>query len=295
VRDRLVRRARDAGQDPSRLLVRYAGERLLYRLSISPHAERFLLKGALLFDLWFDTPYRPTRDVDLLGIGSADVSAIRGIFSDLCLATADDGVTFLAETVQVEDIRQAAMYAGMRVTMLALIASARCPLQVDIGFGDAVTPEPELARFPTLLPEFDAPLLRVYPRETVVAEKLEAIVLLGTANSRMKDFFDLWVLSQSSHFDGEVLSQAIRATFARRRTPLPKGTPFGLTDAFAGDQRKQDLWDAFLKRNRLEPLSLHVIISVLRAFVEPLLDENTAGVVGSAKWPPRGPWIVVMQ
>ena len=239
VRARLLNRARETRQDFNLILTRYALERLLYRLSISPHADQFLLKGALLFDLWFDIPHRPTRDADFLGLGSAELPVLEAIFKNVCMVDADDGVTFRPDKVHAVEIRKEANYAGVRITLLGLVDGARCSIQVDIGFGDAVTPGPEEARYPVMLPEVEAPKLRVYPRYTVVAEKLEALASLGIANSRMKDFFDLWILSRYTEFDGDTLRRAIRATFDRRKTELPPRVPFGLTDDFARDTQKQ--------------------------------------------------------
>ncbi|MEW6119217.1 MAG: nucleotidyl transferase AbiEii/AbiGii toxin family protein, partial [Pseudomonadota bacterium] len=267
VRARLLNRARDTQQDFNLVLTRYALERLLYRLSISPHADQFLLKGALLFDLWFDIPHRPTRDADFLGFGPAELPHLEGVFKEVCAIDTGDGVMFRPDTVQAAEIRKEANYAGVRVTLLGLIDGARCPIQVDIGFGDAVTPGPEDVQYPVMLPEFDAPKLRVYPRYTVVAEKLEALASLGIANSRMKDYFDLWILSRYTDFDGALLCKAIHATFERRRTPLPDSVPFGLSDEFAQDRQKQTQWQAFLRKNALDELQLSEVVAGLRAFL----------------------------
>ena len=290
VRARLLNRARETGQDFNLILIRYALERLLYRLSISAYADQFLLKGALLFDLWFDIPHRPTRDADFLGLGSTELPDLETIFRNVCTVDAEDGVTFRPETVQAVEIRKEANYAGVRVTLLGLIDGARCQVQIDIGFGDAVTPGPEEVRYPVMLPEFDAPKLRVYPRYTVVAEKLEAMATLGIANSRMKDFFDLWILSRHTNFDGDTLRRAIRATFVRRKTPLPADVPFGLTDDFARDTQKQTQWQAFLGKNRLEVLELAVLVAALREFLLPPISAASADIHFPQLWPAGGPW-----
>ena len=185
VRARLLKKAQADGLDFSLALTRYALERLLYRLGISSHRDNFLLKGALLFDLWFDVPLRPTRDIDLLGFGLVELTHLTAIFEELCELTVDDGVRFDATTIQAQEIRKDANYAGIRLTLLAWIDGAKCSIQVDVGYGDAVTPAPEMADYPVMLEEFPAPRLRVYPRYTVVAEKIEAIISLGMANSRM--------------------------------------------------------------------------------------------------------------
>ena len=290
VRARLLNRARETGQDFNLILIRYALERLLYRLSISAYADQFLLKGALLFDLWFDIPHRPTRDADFLGLGSTELPDLETIFRNVCTVDAEDGVTFRPETVQAVKIRKEANYAGVRVTLLGLIDGARCQVQIDIGFGDAVTPGPEEVQYPVMLPDFDAPKLRVYPRYTVVAEKLEAMATLGIANSRMKDFFDLWILSRHTNFDGDTLRRAIRATFVRRKTPLPADVPFGLTDDFARDTQKQTQWQAFLGKNRLEVNELAVLVAALREFLLPPISAASADIHFPQLWPAGGPW-----
>ena len=274
IRARLLAKAKVGGQDFNLVLTRYALERLLYRLGASGYAERFLLKGALLFGLWFDIPHRPTRDADLLGFGPAELPVLETLFRELCAAVVEpeDGIRFQAETVRAEEIRKEANYGGIRVTLVGLLAGARCPVQVDVGFGDAVTPGPEPVEYPTILPGLPAPRLRAYPRETVVAEKLEALVTLGIANSRMKDYFDLWVLASHADFDGDTLARAIRATFERRATQIPKGVPFGLTDAFAEDSQKQTQWRAFLARNALDPVPLVEVLDLLRRFLMPALQ-----------------------
>lgn len=224
----------------------------------------------MLFDLWFDIPHRPTRDADFLGFGSAELPHIEGVFREVCAIEANDGVTFQADTVRAAEIRKDANYAGVRVTLLGLIDGARCPIQVDIGFGDAVTPGPEDVEYPVMLSDFAAPKLRVYPRYTVVAEKFEALSKLGIANSRMKDYFDLWVLARHTEFDGDILRQAVQATFKRRKTALTGQLPFGLTDAFAQDAQdaqKQMQWQAFLQKNRLEALALNYVIVALATFM----------------------------
>ena len=290
VRARLLNRARETGQDSHLILIRYALERLLYRLSISAYADQFLLKGALLFDLWFDIPHRPTRDADFLGLGSTELPDLETIFRNICTVDAEDGVTFRPDTVQAAEIHKEANYAGIRVTLLGLIDGARCQVQIDIGFGDAVTPGPEAVQYPVMLPDFDAPKLRVYPRYTVVAEKLEAIATLGIANSRMKDFFDLWILSCYTEFDGDTLRRAIRATFVRRNTTLPADIPFGLTDNFARDTQKQTQWQAFLGKRRLEALELEVIVAALRDFLLPPVTAAKADIYLPKHWPAGGPW-----
>jgi len=275
VRARLLNRAKAEKIEFGLLLTRFALERLLYRLSISPRREQFLLKGALLFDLWFDEPHRPTRDADFLGFGAADLPTLAATFREICSVVVDDGIAFDPTSVKAQEIRKDANYAGIRITLLGLLDGARCPVQADIGFGDAVTPAPEEIEYPVLLNDLPAPKLRAYPRYTVIAEKFEAITSLGIANSRMKDFFDLWVLTRHSELDATILGRAIRATFARRGTALPTITPVGLSDEFAADQTKQTQWRAFTARNQLVAPELQVVVQHLRRFLQSVVELRT--------------------
>jgi hypothetical protein len=291
VRARLLNHARETQQDYNLVLTRYAIERLLYRLSISQYADQFLLKGALLFDLWFDIPHRPTRDADFLGLGSTELIDIEKIFKEICSLHAADGVNLHADSVKTSEIRKEANYAGVRITLMGLIDTARCFIQIDVGFGDAVTPGPENVNYPIILKGFDAPKLHVYPRYTVVAEKLHALSLLGMANSRMKDYFDLWTLAHYTNFDGQILRQAIQVTFSRRQTQLSAEVPFGLTDAFAQDAQKQTQWQAFIRKNKLEALAFNEVISALRGFLLPITEAATTEKPLPLYWPAGGPWL----
>lgn len=247
VRARLLNRAKAEGTEFGQMLSRFALERLLYRLSISSHRDQFLLKGALLFDLWFDEPHRPTRDADFFGFGSSDLKSVAAVFREICGLEIKDGIVFDSDSVKAQEIRKDANYAGVRITLMGSLDGARCPVQADIGFGDAVTPAPEETDYPVLLADLPAPRLRAYPRYTVIAEKFHAIVILGMANSRMKDFFDLWVLTQHSQLEASILRQAIAATFERRATALPAATPIGMSNEFSSDASKQIQWRAFTR------------------------------------------------
>lgn len=285
VRDRLLNKARAEKLDYNLLLTRYALERMLYRLSISKQRDQFLLKGALLFDLWFDVPHRPTHDADFLGFGSAEIPHIEEIFRDICRIEVEDGIAFQPDTVKAAEIRKEANYAGVRVTLLGMLDSARCPVQIDIGFGDAVVPGPDEVHYPVILGEMPEPHLHVYPRYTVVAEKLEALTSLGMLNSRMKDYFDLWILAKHSDFDGQILSRAVAATFDRRRTVIPTGLPIGLSDEFISDAQKAKQWQGFLRKNALDPMPLATVVADLRDFLMPVLVAIAAG--GSHDYPWR--------
>jgi predicted nucleotidyltransferase component of viral defense system len=271
IRARLLNLAKERGEDFSLTLNRYAVERYLYRLAQSSWRDNFLLKGALLFDLWFGEPHRPTRDADFLGFGSDDMKALAATVAEVCSIPAADGIEFDVSSITIAEIREDARYGGLRVRLTGILDTARCSVQLDVGYGDAVTPGPDEADYPTLLSDLPAPRLRVYPRATVAAEKLEAIVSLGMANSRMKDFFDIRALAREGKIDPTILAAAIAATFARRGTPLPTDTPLGLSDSFARDAGKLAQWKAFLGRNRLAAPALHEVIDEVRGFVtEPL-------------------------
>lgn len=290
VRDRLLNKARAENLDYNLLLTRYALERILYRLSISEQRDQYLLKGALLFDLWFDVPHRPTHDADFLGFGSPEIPSIEAVFQGICRIEVEDGIVFQADSVKAAEIRKEANYAGVRVMLLGLLGSARCPVQIDIGFGDAVVPGPENAHYPVILGEMPAPHLHVYPRYTVVAEKLEALISLGMLNSRLKDFFDLWILARHSDFDGSVLSRAVAATFERRGTAIPSGVPAGLSDEFIHDTQKEKQWQGFLRKNALDPMSLVTVVADLRDFLLPVLASVAANGSYDRPWRAGDGW-----
>ncbi len=266
VRARLKNYSDTARQDYNLILTRYGLERLIYRLSVSPYAGDFLLKGSLLFTIWFKAPHRPTRDADLLGFGAGDPALLAEKFRQICSIAVDDAIVFNPESVRTTELRTTADYGGVRVELNATLDGARLALQVDVGFGDAVTPAAETITYPTLLDDLPAPQLRVYPRETVFAEKLEAIVKLGTLNTRLKDYFDLLALARENAMDAELLAQAIAATFERRRTPLPDSLPIGLTAAYSQDASKQTQWQAFLRKNRLQAPTLPEVVAALASF-----------------------------
>lgn len=283
---RLLNIAKQQGDDYSLLLNRFALERLLARLSKSAHADRFLLKGALLFALWYDAPHRPTRDADLLGFGPDDDVHLVTTFREIAAMDLGDGIVFDAESVKAQAIRDDNTYGGTRITLLAYMGSARCALQVDVGFGDAVTPAAQAMNYPTLLEDFTAPRLRVYPVYTVIAEKYQAMVMLGQANSRMKDFFDLAVIARRTQLEGATLASAIAATFARRQTALPTQRPLALTKQFSGDASKQVQWTAFLKKNRIESASLEDTIALLDLLLWPPTQVAKSSSQATATWRP---------
>lgn len=263
-RARLKTHADEHGEDFNLTLTRYGLERLLYRLSVSRHADAFLLKGALLFSLWYGFPHRPTRDADLLGFGASDVDSLTRVFQEICSLAAHDGVVFDVAGIRAAAIRKTTDYGGVRIDVPAALGAARMALQVDVGFGDAVTPAAQEVRYPVLLEDMPAPRLRAYSRYTVIAEKLHAICLLGVANTRLKDYFDLHILLQREALDPEELARATAATFRRRGMPIPSTVPVGLSDGFGQDARTQAQWKAFLKKNKLDQLDLARVIAGIR-------------------------------
>jgi hypothetical protein len=283
---RLLNRSRSTGENYNLLLSRFVMERLLFRLSVSPHAGNFVLKGALLFALWYDTPHRPTKDADLLGFGADDADTLRATFNAICAIDGDDGVRYDTQAMKITPIREDNVYGGMRLSLLGFVGSARLPVQVDIGFGDAITPAAELVNYPTLLDGMQAPRLRAYPVYTVIAEKFHAMVELGINNSRMKDFFDLAVIARTSALDGAILVEALRATFARRGTALPVATPIALTPEFAATAAKAQQWDAFVNKARLQTHDLREIVVLLDAFLQRPMQGATTGQPFDSKWNP---------
>lgn len=292
VRQRLLNLARQRGEDFNFLLTLYGLERLLYRLGQSPHRTEFILKGAMLLRAWSVSAHRPTRDMDLLGRGTHSLARLEGVFADVWeLPVEDDGLELEPGSIRSEELRETQEYGGVRVTMTARLGNARIPIQVDIGFGDAVTPAPAEVTYPTLL-DGPAPVLLAYPPETVVAEKLQALVTLGFTNTRMKDFYDLWILSRGFPFSGETLSRAIAATFSRRGTAIPEEDPEGLTPRFYEDPGKQRQWDAFLGRTGLaaQAPGFPAMADLLRAFLLPPLHALRTGEPFTRPWAAGGPW-----
>lgn len=271
VQVRLVRHAKGIGVDPNLVLTRYAVERFLYRLSRTAHAEQFVLKGALLLLVWLGEAIRPTRDADLLGFGDLTDEALLGIVRDVCAIEVEpDAMRYLPDSISIEPIRPEDDYGGRRMTLQSELGAARIRLQIDVGIGDAVTPAPQWLEYPSLL-DLPRPRLRAYPRETVIAEKLHTMVLLGMRNSRMKDYFDVHALLYEGAPNPSQLADAISATFRRRRTALPEDVPQGLTGEFASDATKQAQWKGFLDANRIAaPALAEVVEDIRRLIAKPL-------------------------
>ena len=291
IRARLLALAQSKGQDYQRVLGRYAIERFLFRLGSSTYRDRFAIKGATLFTLWTGDTHRPTKDLDLLGWGSSAIGEVEETIRTICKVEGNDGILFDGESVEGIRIKEEDEYEGVRVKFHAVLASARIPMQVDIGFGDAVYPEPEFASFPVLLP-MEPPVIRAYPREAAIAEKLNAMVVLDIRNSRMKDFYDIWFMANTWTFEMATLHDAIRASFERRGVGIPKDVPFALTQEFLGDPQKTRQWNAFV--SRLYPgsdsPSLEEVGVLLRAFLLPCIHSVSAAESAAHYWTPSLHW-----
>ena len=240
------------GEPFNNILVKYGLERLLYRLELSGNIDSFVLKGAMLFSLWPQVPRRSTRDMDLLGYGTPTQERLKNIFAVACnVQYEDDGLRFDPDSIIADDIREEQEYLGIRIKLMAYLDKARIPLQIDIGFGDAVVPKPKIVEYPKML-DFPSAKIKAYSPATVVAEKFNAIVVLGYRNSRMKDFYDLYVILENMDLSDEELTTAINATFTRRKIALPKDIPVAFTPGFLEDGTKDIQWKAFIKRNSIE-------------------------------------------
>lgn len=294
VRARLLTHAREHGDNFQRVLTRYAIERLLFRLSRSADADRFVLKGAMLFATWPENAFRPTGDLDLLGKGNPSPEAIVDVFRRICVVDApEDGIVYDTASIRVEPVREADKYQGARIRLDGRLDRAVITVQVDIGFGDHVYPEPEPQDFPTLLPHLPKPRVFMYPPETVVAEKFEAMIRFGEGNGRIKDFYDLWLTSRIFPFDLPILVEAVSGTLRRRETAFPKQIPVGLTDAFALIAAERGFWTGFLRRTppALEPPNFTQLQEELRRFLGPVVTALAAPEGAKGRWSPdQGSW-----
>ena len=292
VRARLLERSWKTGDDFQLLLQRYGAERFLHRLGESPYRERFVLKGAMLLPLWGDAIYRPTRDLDLAGYGSSFPDDVRTAFRDICaVSVVDDGLVFDVEALSIEPIRGQDEYDALRIGFRATLDGARIPMQIDIGFGDAVHPPPIDAHYPVLL-DAPHPRIRAYPREAVVAEKLHAMVAHGERNSRYKDFYDLHVLAQHFDFEGEHLVRAVGVTFEQRGTPVSEVLPVALTPSLYANVGHAERWVRYRIRNDLPavPSDFGTVGDRVRSFLVEPWEALARGVEFTAKWPAGGPW-----
>jgi hypothetical protein len=289
---RLLTGAQERKEDFNLTLQRYAAERFLFRLGTSRHREQFVLKGAMLLALWGGSLYRATRDLDLTGYTEDNPRTLIPIIQEICaLPCPDDGLEFLPATVRAEPIRDESEYHGFRVKLQAMLEAARVNLQIDVGLGNAIEPPAQEQEYPVLL-DSPTPRIRAYPREAVIAEKFHAMVVLGAANTRYKDFYDVFVLARHFSFSGPVLARAIAATFERRRTSMPNAQPVALAPAFYSDAKRAAEWQRYLSRNGLPgaPADFAVIGEILQSFLGPIWSARAAKRAFSEIWAPAGPW-----
>lgn len=293
VHRRLLNQARAQGRPFDELLQYFALERFLYRLGRSPYVANFVLKGALMFNVWQGASARSTRDVDLLGHLDSQVASVVQAMRAVCQEESpeDDGLRFDEATVSGTSITEAAQYQGVRVRLSATLGQARIRLQVDVGFGDILIPGPTWVQLPIILDNFPPPVLQGYSRESVIAEKFQAIVYLGMLNSRMKDFYDIWSLAMQFNFDGPLLASALRETFRQRQTPLQE-MPVAFTPAFTTDPDKQVQWRAFVRRLPQDPAppTLEVAVRGVAALLQPIVQAMVQGQDFEQRWQPSGPW-----
>jgi hypothetical protein len=294
IKARLLKRADTQGEQLEMTFVRYASERLLYRLGASNLRDHCILKGAGLLTVWMDDPYRATRDIDLLAYGENDDAGVRATMTTICsVPCPEDGLEFDLDTLDVSPIREEDEYAGQRAVLRAYLGKARIRVQVDFGFGDAVVPGPEDARYPTLLDGLPAPLVRTYPRVVTVAEKFEAMVQLGRRNSRMKDFHDVWALSAQFEFKGPELREAVAACFTRRRTGWTLEIPDVLLQAFYGDEDLDARWTNYVRAGAFRavpPADFEMIGTRVIEFLGPIRESLVSGSSFKKNWSGGGPW-----
>ena len=282
IHQRLLNKSYQTGRTFNELLPYYGIERLLYRLSVSEHARKFVLKGALMFNVWGVKSMRPTRDIDLLGYTSNAVESIEEIFHTVCQMNVEaDGLKF-DDALQAEHIKEEADYVGVRITVTARLGKIKFPIQVDIGFADVITPAPEKLPYPSLL-DYPAPSLYGYSRETVIAEKIHAMTILEMANSRMKDFYDVWLLLERFEFDGKVMQAALESTFANRNTALPQEDHVIFSESFGESKTVQ--WNAFIRKLKIKNVAdMKMVLDIIRSFLIPLIKANQQGAVFEKKW-----------
>lgn len=293
VKARLLNLAHAQKADFQQLLMRYALERMLYRLEHSQYHERFVLKGAMLFHIWLGPQdLRITKDLDLLSFGHNTPEKLKEVFTQICQLEQDedDGIRFDVDKLVAAKIKEGQKYEGVRMNLPAYLEKTQITLQIDIGYGDVITPEPSRQAFPVVLEGFQSPILLTYPKETVVAEKFQAIISLGIQNTRMKDFYDIYLLAETMNFEGNLLCEALRATFARRECPLPETLPLAFTPEFTGEGLKVMQWKAFSRRIK-QPLGLMQIVTKLEAFLMPPSKAAAKKANFPVHWHPGKGWI----
>lgn len=291
VRARLATHAKAGGRPFQEVLQYFAMERFLARLSKSDHSDKFILKGGLMFAVWNSSYTRPTKDIDFLAYMANDVDAVADVVREICrIDDQTDGIEFDPKTVTPVVIKEDADYEGVRVTFLGHLESARINMQIDMGFGDVVAPEPEMLTYPTIL-DHSAPRIRGYPAETVVAEKFQTMVQLGQLNSRIRDFYDIWSISRQFEFNGNTLKHALESTFSHRDTGI-EPNPIAFQEAFTNDSAKQSQWTGFCRKSKIEsaPKSLSEMISEIAVFLTPVAEATVDQRTFDSIWKPGGPW-----
>ena len=291
VHQQLLNKARETSRPFNELLQHFAIERFIYRLSRSPHEDRFILKGALMFSIWREKQSRPTMDIDFLGKIDNSSGVIVAAMKDACgMDVEADGMSFNAETVTAARIMEAAGYEGVRCRVQGGLGNARVSLQIDVGFGDVIVPGPSRVVYPALL-DFPAPELNGYTMESTIAEKFQAMVKLGVLNSRMKDFYDIWMLSRTFDFKGETLAEAVEKTFENRNTQITID-PTVFDRSFVKDRGKKAQWQGFIKKAKLAdaPEAFEDVVEAVKMFINPLVVSLTQEQTFQRVWTAPGPW-----
>jgi len=292
VHQRLLNKARETSRPFNELLQHFAIERFLYRLSKGPHADRFILKGALMFLAWSESRFRPTMDIDFLGKIDNSLEVIVTVIKNACEMDVEaDGMSYNGATATAVRITEDAEYAGVRVRLQGTLGNARASIQVDIGFGDIIIPGPSKIAYPSLL-DFPAPELNGYTMESTIAEKFQAMVKLGVLNSRLKDFYDIWLLSRTFDFRGKILSEAVEKTFDNRNTQIT-ADPTVFDTSFMEDERKKAQWLGFIKKARLTdaPERFEDVAAAVRVFLEPIATSLAERQPFNRTWAAPGPWL----
>ena len=291
VHHRLLNKAKEYSRPFNELLQHFAIERFIYRLSKNPHADRFILKGALMFWAWSGPVSRPTMDIDLLGKIDNSLEVIVAVMKNVCVMVVEpDGMSFNAETVTAARITEDAEYEGVRVRVQGGLGNARVSLQIDIGFGDVIVPSPSKVVYPALL-DFPSPELNGYTMESTIAEKFHAMVKLDVLNSRMKDFYDIWMLSRTFDFRGKMLAEAVEKTFENRNTPIPI-EPTVFNPSFVNDEAKKIQWQGFIRKAKLSdaPEAFEDVVAVVKVFLEPLVASLAERRPFRSIWNAPGLW-----
>lgn len=293
IKAQLKNKAKKVNRPFAEILQYYGMERFLYRLSQSKYADKFILKGALLFTVWDIPERRTTLDIDFLARFDNEVTAIETVIKDVCNVEVNpDGLKFDPKTVEGRIIKEDADYEGVRIKFIGFLDRAHIPMQIDFGFGDIVYPKTKIIDYPVIL-DLPRPHLKGYPQESVISEKFEAMIKLGPLNSRMKDFFDIWLMMRQFEFKGMPLVQAIKKTFNHRKTDIPKNKPLFADEIYDEKSDRQTLWNAFLKKGDIQhaPKTLSATAKEIEKFlIEPILAINS-NVKFEKKWKPTKGWI----